>query len=130
MLLHSHMRNAVFLFAVLSIIVSLIAVIRKQEIPSVGKWIIRLYSVVITLQFLIGIANLLWRWNVGSDMLRYRVEHAVIMLVALGVVHTAPRYMKRYGGAQQTMFLMIGSLLLIVLGIWILPQGPIILGFQ
>jgi hypothetical protein len=117
-LTHRWMEHFIYLLAGLAVIFTLIDVIRKKSLSTPAIWAVRIYSIVLTLQFLIGLIQLILRWSDFGDGLRYRIEHATIMLLALTSVHLAPRYMKLADtkGARNTMFLMVGSIILIVLG--------------
>jgi hypothetical protein len=127
-ILHSHMRHLVLLFGALSVVCCIWALVKRTGFNTLFVWVVRLYSIALTIQFLLGAVNLVTLWTSEGAILRYRLEHAFIMFLALGVAHTTPRFMRKVGGEFPTFALVLGSLLLIVLGIWILPQGAIILG--
>jgi len=131
--LHSHMRHLVLLTGAVAVLLPLIALLRKKQLSSIDRMAVRVFSGIITLQFLLGTLQLAWRWNDFGDGLRHRLEHAAIMLVAVGIVHMATARWKRLDPAQttrQTFILMFGSVLLVLLGILILPQGRVILGLE
>jgi hypothetical protein len=128
--IHSHMRHLVFLLGALAFIIPLIAHLRKTEIPSWGKLLVRVYVITITIQLAIGLYNLYVVWNLPEGALRYRMEHAVIMLAAVGIGHYAGKFLKMPApvGPRNTMIMMAGTVILIILGILMLPQGARLLG--
>jgi hypothetical protein len=130
--LHSHMRHLVLFFGALAFIIPLIAHLRKTEIPAWGKLTIRLFVIVISLQFLLGIVQLIQLWNQPDGALRYRLEHAVIMVTAVGIAHYASKYLRmpRPVGPRNTMIMMGGVVVLTVLGILMLPQGRKLFGLE
>jgi hypothetical protein len=128
--LHSHNRHLVFLTAAIAILLALVALIRKRPLGAPARWAARTYSLVLTLQFLVGLIVLIGRWDDFADGLRHRLEHAVIMLVAVGLTHITGRFAKLPPpvATRNTLLTLLASLILVVLGIWILPQGAAILG--
>jgi hypothetical protein len=119
------MHHSVYLLAALSLVFPLIALVKKTPINSLGKGLIRTYSIVITIQLLIGLTQLIMRWSDFGDGLRYRLEHATLMIVAVALVHLAPRFMKRDDavGARNTLILLVGSLVLVLLGVSLIQRA-------
>ena len=128
--LHSHMRHLIFLLGAIAFVVSLIAFIRKTDITGITKVAIKTYVWVLTLQVLVGIIQLIVRWDTYGEGLRHRLEHAFIMLIVLGIAHMSGKFMRRPSpiGPRNTMFMMAATIILIVLGIMLLPTGPALLG--
>lgn len=128
--LHSHSRNLVFLTAVIAIVLALVAWLRTKPVNKSLRLSACIYSIVATVQLLIGIVLLVLRWNDFGDGLRHRLEHAFLMLVAVGLTHMVGRFASAPVpiGARNTFFTLTASLLIILLGVWILPQGAAILG--
>lgn len=127
--LHSHMRHLIFLLGFLSLVVTAVFFFKRVDLPKWTKVLVRGYGLVLTIQFLIGIVNLISQWGVPEGSTRYRMEHAAIMLTAVGIVHFANKYMRLPAplGPRNTMILMAGTIVLIVLGILMLPQGASLL---
>lgn len=122
---HSHMRHLIFLLGFLSFAASAVFFFKRVDMPKWSKGLVRGYAWTLTLQLLIGIVNLITHWGDPAESTRYRMEHAVIMLAAVGAVHVAGKYLRMPAplGPRNTMILMLGSIVLIVLGILMLPQG-------
>jgi hypothetical protein len=116
--LHRSMEHLIYLLAALAVVFPLIDTLRKQALGKLSVWSVRAYLVGVTLQLVLGLLQLVMRWSDFGDGLRYRLEHALIMIVAVGIVHMAPRFMRRADaiGSRNTTFMMIASIALIVLG--------------
>ncbi len=123
--LHTKMHHGIYLLSVLSVVVALVAMLRKQAITGIGVWIIRVYSIVLTLQVTVGLLQLVMRWDDWGDGLRHRLEHGTLMLVALTMVHLTPRFMRRADsvGARNTLLMLVGSLALIMLGVSLIQRA-------
>ena len=124
-LIHAKMLHFIYLLAALGVVFPLINTIRKQPLNSLSIWAVRVYTIVVTLQLILGVTQLIAKWSDLGDGLRFRLEHAFIMLVAVGCVHMAPRFIKRGDaiGARNTTFLMIASLALIILGATLIQRA-------
>lgn len=123
--LHTKMHHGLYLLSGMSVAVALIALLRKQIISGVGLWIIRIYSVVLTLQVAVGLLQLAMRWSDLGDGLRYRLEHGTLMLVALTLVHLTPRFIRKGDstGTRNTLLLLVGSVALIMLGVSLIQRA-------
>jgi hypothetical protein len=116
--IHRSMEHLIYLLAALAVVFPLIDTIRKAPLGKLSVWTVRAYLVGVTLQLVLGLLQLVMRWSDFGDGLRYRLEHALLMIVAVGIVHMAPRFMRRGDviGSRNTTFMMIASIALIVLG--------------
>lgn len=112
------MEHLIYLLAALAVVFPLVDTIRKAPLGKLSVWTVRAYLVGVTLQLVLGLLQLVMRWSDFGDGLRYRLEHALIMIVAVGIVHMAPRFMRRGDviGSRNTTFMMVASIALIVLG--------------
>lgn len=117
-LIHAKMLHLLYLLATLAILFPLINTVRKQPLNALSIWTVRAYMIAITLQLILGTVQLIARWSDLGEGLRFRLEHAFIMLLAVACVHVTPRFIKRGDviGARNTTFVMIASLALIILG--------------
>lgn len=116
--LHRSMEHLIYLLAGLAVVFPLVDTIRKMPLGSISVWTVRGYMIGVTLQLVLGLLQLMIRWSDFGDGLRYRLEHALLMIVAVGIVHMAPRFMRRGDaiGSRNTTFMMVASIALIVLG--------------
>lgn len=122
---HTKVHHGIYLLSIVSVVVALIATVRKQAITGIGLWIIRIYSIVLTLQVTVGLLQLFMRWNDLGDGLRHRLEHGTLMLVALTMVHLTPRFIRRGDsvGTRNTLLMLVGSLALILLGVSLIKRA-------
>jgi hypothetical protein len=125
--LHSKMHHSIYLLAALSLVFPVIALVKKTPISSLGVGLIRTYSIVITIQLLIGLTQLIMRWSDFGDGLRYRLEHATLMIAAVALVHLTPRFMKRAdtAGTRNTLIMIAGSLGLVLLGVSLIQRAKL-----
>jgi len=116
--IHRSMEHLIYLLAALAVVFPLIDTIRKAPLGKLSVWTVRAYLAGVTLQLVLGLLQLVMRWSDFGDGLRYRLEHALLMIVAVGIAHMAPRFMRRGDviGSRNTTFMMIASIALIVLG--------------
>lgn len=123
--LHSKLHHSIYLLAALSLVFPLLALVKKTPITSLGMGLIRTYSIVITIQLLIGISQLIMRWSDFGEGLRYRLEHATLMIVAVALVHMAPRFVKRgdTAGNRNALLMLLGSLVLVLLGVSLIQRA-------
>ncbi len=130
--MHSHMRHLIFTLGVLSFVFSLFTFLRKAQPAKWEKILVKTYVYVLTLQFLLGLIQLLYRWSDYGDMLRVRLEHGFIMLVAVGIGHWGLKFVRKGGamGTRNTMLVVAATIILIVLGILILPNGRALLALE
>lgn len=128
--LHSHMRHLIFLLGAFAFIVSLVSFMRKAEFASWMKISIKVYVYVLTLQALVGIVQLIVRWDTFGDGLRHRLEHTALMVVVVGIAHMSGKYLRMPApvGPRNTMFMMAATIVLVILGIALLPTGRALLG--
>ena len=122
LVLHSHNRNLFVLIAVVAIAKLVWNMLRKAEFGRSELLMLRIFSALMTLQFVIGLILL---YRVGSaaswDMsaLRHHMEHAVTMILALGLSHMAPMARKAEASARNTRALLYvtATLVMIIVGV-------------
>lgn len=131
-LAHQHMRWLVIGLAVITAIKLAISLFSGKGLGRADSIIVRIYGLVASIQFLIGMTQLAMRWSDFGDGLRYRLEHAFIMAVAVSMVHMTARWRQAPPkiAVRNTMLMVVGSLILIILAILILPQGRYALGLE
>jgi hypothetical protein len=119
--IHSHMRHLVLLTAVLAAASLLIAYMRPKSIGKLPTTLHIVYIAVVTLQLLLGLVVLITTWN-GEDASAVvrKLTHAFVMLLSVGTAHMSVRYRKRQDplNARNATVLTIGSLVLMLLGLW------------
>lgn len=130
--IHSHDRWIIFLLGAAAFIVSLAAFLGKRALSKAALLTIRIYALMMTLQFVIGLVQLIGRWDDAGVMLRHRLEHAFCMLLALAVLHMRGKWSKGPDvvTARNMMLVVLTSIILVVLGITVvsMPKGVNIFG--
>jgi len=77
------------------------------------------------LQLLMGIIFLVWNGLAGAGFPLYRIEHGVMMLLAAITAHVPMRWRAAPAPVRfrNSLFAVVGALLLVILGVFILPGG-------
>lgn len=122
--LHSHNRWLVFLAAIIAIVALCSTWLRGAEFSKGNRILVGIFNVLMIIQGTIGIILLI---NLG--ILRHRLEHALPMLLAVGIVHMSSRWKSSPGPlrARNTAITIAVSLLLVLVGILVLPQRAALL---
>lgn len=129
-LIHSHLRHLVFAFGTITMLVALVPTIRRTPLPRYGRLIFRLFLWLLSVQMLLGIIQLIARWEQFDDAVWYRFFHGVTMITAISFGHLGLRYTKRTDvrGARYTLYVVVCVFLMVFIGILILPHGRYLLG--
>lgn len=117
---HSHNRWLVLLAALAALLKLTVTWLRGTEYTKSDRIITGVFSWLLTFQVVLGLTLLFW-----LGISRHRLEHGIIMFIALGLVHFSARW-KSYPGpvrARNTAALIVTALVLIAVGITLLPQG-------
>jgi len=130
--IHSHDRWIIFLLGAAAFVFCLAAFLGKKALSKTAFFVLRLYVLTMTLQFVIGLVLLIGRWDDAGVMLRHRLEHAFCMLLALTVLHMRGKWSKGspFATARNMMLVVLTSIILVVLGITVvsMPKGVNIFG--
>lgn len=123
--IHSILRWAIVLIAAVAVIKFAIGWLGKQAYQSVDRGLMSGYTGLMDLQLLLGIVLFIVWWVQSNELLRFRLEHAITMILAVFVAHLTMRWR---GAADNVRFrnnliAIVVSLLLVVAGIFVLPQG-------
>ena len=80
----------------------------------------RAFTGLLDLQLLLGIILL-----IGRGLARFRIEHAVAMVIAVAIAHLSVRWRQAEDPVRfrNNLASVIGALLVIVAGVAVLPQG-------
>jgi hypothetical protein len=83
------------------------------------------YTGLMDLQGTLGIILLLWTGFTGMGFPLYRIEHGVIMILAAVAAHLSARWRNADDTTRfrNNLFAILGSLILVVIGISVLPGG-------
>ena len=122
---HSLTRWLIVAVAVVALVASATGLIRKSGYDKTTGGLMRGFSGLMDLQALMGIGLLLWMGLGGTGFPRYRLEHAITMIVAVVIGHLPARWKEKPAGLRyrNNLFVILGAMLLVTFGIFALPQG-------
>ena len=121
--LHSWTRWLVLLVAVIAIVIFALTWLRREASSDFDRRLMGMYTGLFDLQTLLGVIILVWGLLGGVGLPRYRLEHAVTMVIALVVVHLAMRWRNAPAArrARNNLIAVVVSLALVLAGISALP---------
>jgi len=122
---HSGIRWLVVLAAFIALILFGYGWLAKKEFPKLGRIVPSVYSGLLDAQVALGLIYMLVLVARGMGLPRFRLEHMTVLLFAAVVAHLPSRWRKK--GSENlyrnTFLAILGSLVLIYLGVAILPGG-------
>lgn len=123
LMIHSILRWVILLVAVIAIVVFLVSWLRRSQLQGVDRGLMSGFSGLMDLQATLGIVLLVWSGLAGVGFPRYRLEHALIMILAAVVAHLSARWKNaeepiRY---RNYFLIILASLALVLIGISVLP---------
>ena len=122
---HSGLRWILVLAVLVGLVRFLMLWIQEHEYTTFDSTLATVITALIDVQFLVGIV-LFYLFSGGFSMLlRYRLEHAVTMLLVVLAAHISVRWKKRAGPvrARNSFVTLLVIILLIFVGVARLPQG-------
>ena len=122
---HSGIRWLILFVAIIAILKFLIGWLRGSEFKGMDRGLMAGFNGLMDLQMTLGIVLLLWSGFSGVGFPFFRILHGLIMIAAAVVAHMSARWknaddITRF---RNNLFLIVGSLILILIGISILPGG-------
>lgn len=122
---HSGLRWLVLLVAVIAIVKFLIGWLTRGSYKGMDRGLMAGFSGLMDLQATLGIILLLWGGLAGMGFPLYRIEHGLIMILAAVVAHLSVRWKNADDTTRfrNHLFLILGSLVLVLIGISVLPGG-------
>lgn len=118
--LHSLNRWLIVVVAVIAAIKFLVGWLRKSDFEQLDGRLMMLYTILLDIQLLMGIILLL-----SGQLVRYRLEHAITMIIAIVLAHLSRLWRDKDGPVvfRNNFLAIVVGLLLIVAGVMVLPQG-------
>ncbi len=127
LVIHSHFRWLVLLIAVIAVVKFAIGWLRGGAFKGMDRGLAAAFSGAMDLQATLGLIVILWLGFTpdGGGFPRYRLEHAFMMILAAVVAHLPARWKNATDTLRfrNTLFCILGALLLVYLGVASLPGG-------
>ncbi len=122
---HSAIRWLIIAVGVLAIIKFSIGWAGNSLFKAMDRGLAAGFSGLMDLQVLLGLIYFIWNGTAGTGFPLYRILHGIIMLLAVVAAHLPARFKTLTDKLrfQYSAFAIIGSLILIVIGVSIVPNG-------
>lgn len=109
---HGLWRWVLAIAAVILIVKSLVGLARGSEYTETDRKLAFYFAMAVTIQFLLGAANLIGKISIGAFSPRLHMEHLVTGTIATALSHMPPMFKRRSSRARFA-----GTLILAVLSI-------------
>ena len=122
---HSGLRWLILVVAVIAILKYLMGWLSRGQFKGMDRGLMSGYTGLMDLQVMLGIILLLWTGFTGIGFPLYRIEHAVIMILAAVAAHLSARWRNADDTIRfrNNLFVLLASIVLVVIGITVLPGG-------
>ena len=122
---HSLVRWIIVAVSLIALIWFVLVWLRGMRNEKADRRLMAAFTGLIDLQVLLGIIYILWSGFAGAGFPRYRLEHAVTMIVAAVVAHQSMRWRNADAPirARNNAALIALVLVLVFIGVSLLPQG-------
>jgi hypothetical protein len=125
LMLHSIVRWVVVLVALIALVRFALGWVRGGSFAGMDRGLTAGFSGLMDVQGALGLIYLVWAGLDGQGFPLYRIEHALMMVVAIAVSHLASRWKNapdrvRY---RNSLFGVLGALALVFMGVLVLPGG-------
>lgn len=87
---HGHWRWIVVLVAAAALVKFLIGMLSKGKVTQIDKTLATAFAGVMTVQFVLGIATLIWKISLGAFAPAIHAEHLTYGIVAVALSHMIP----------------------------------------
>ncbi|MEP7288514.1 MAG: hypothetical protein ABI947_22405 [Chloroflexota bacterium] len=123
--IHSLVRWIIVAVSLIALIWFALVWLRGLRNEKADRGLMAAFSGLIDLQVAIGLIYILWSGFAGAGFPRYRIEHAVTMIIAAVVAHLSMRWRKADAQirARNNVALIVGVLVIVFIGVSLLPQG-------
>ncbi len=125
LLIHSYLRWLIVVIAIAAIVKFALGWLRGGAFKGMDRGLASGFSGLIDLQVTLGLIFLFWTGFTGVGFPMIRIEHATTMIIAAVVAHLPARWKSAADKIRfrNTLFCILGALLLIYAGVMRLPGG-------
>ena len=125
LVLHSYLRWLIVLVAVVAIVKFTFGWLRGGAFKGMDRGLSSGFSGLLDLQATLGLILMIWTGLAGVGFPMFRIEHATTMIIAAVVAHLPARWKNATDSIRfrNTLFCILGALLLIYVGVMRLPGG-------
>lgn len=125
LMIHSLMRWLVLVVAVIAIFKFALGWLQGGAFKGMDRGLASGFSGLMDLQATLGIVYLVWSGLAGVGFPMFRIEHGTTMIIAAVVAHLPARWKNAPDAVRfrNTLFCVVGSLVLVLAGIATLPGG-------
>jgi hypothetical protein len=122
---HSLVRWIIVAVSLIALVWFVLVWLRGMRNEKADRRLMAAFTGLIDLQVLLGVIYILWSGFAGAGFPRYRLEHAVTMIVAAVVAHQSMRWRNADAPirARNNVALIVMVLVLVLIGVSLLPQG-------
>jgi len=122
---HSGLRWLVLLVAAVAVVKFALGWLQGGEFKGMDRGLASGFSGLMDLEVTLGILFLLWNGFSGTGFPVYRIEHGAVMILAAVTGHLPARWRNADTKLRfrNTLFTIIGSILLVIVGLSVLPGG-------
>jgi hypothetical protein len=104
---HSGLRYLILLLGILTALYALVGMTRKQPVDKAGLTMLRIWTVLLDIQFLLGIITIVTGRFYGQLM-----GHLVMMIAAIAVAHLGAVRLKKAEPVARSYGLMLATVLI------------------
>ena len=124
LMIHSAVRWAIIVIAVIAIIKFALALVTDASFKGMDRGLSSGYGGLMDLQVAIGLIYFIWNGIAVTDFPAFRILHMIVMILAAALGHIPSRLksMPDKPHFQYSLFAIIGSLVLVGVGLSLLPR--------
>ena len=125
LVIHSHTRWLILLVALVAIVKFTLGWLRGGAFKGMDRGLASGFSGLIDLQATLGLIFLIWTGLSGVGLPMLRIEHATTMIIAAVLAHLPARWKNASDTVRfrNTLFCIVGSLVLVFMGVVRLRGG-------
>ena len=124
LVIHSAIRWAIIVIAVIAIIKFALALVTNASFKGLDRGLSSGYSGLMDLQVTVGLIYFIWNGVAVAGFPSFRILHMIVMILAAALGHIPSRLksMPDKPRFQYSLFAVIGSLVLVGVGLSLLPR--------